>query len=146
MGTHPIFESDFDCLTESREPSIIRGKMSEPTIISLLKDILNEFYSQKESMCHLEVTTDRCINGIETNQIGITELFSTINPANESNFSQQLASKDKRIKELVDKLQKKNREKSFLEKKRKARMNLIVKEQNKKIKALTESNIEIESK
>merc|ERR1712130_654264 len=34
MGTHPIFESDFDCLTEVARWSQIRGPLSVPPVAS----------------------------------------------------------------------------------------------------------------
>ena len=54
--------------------------MSGQSTTRLLINILNEFSYQKEAFRHLEVTTDKCLNGIETNQIGITELYSHTHP------------------------------------------------------------------
>ena len=54
--------------------------MNEQSATKLLINILNEFSSQKELFRHLEITTDKCLNGIETNKIGITELYSHTHP------------------------------------------------------------------
>ena len=100
--------------------------MSDPTLIKLLIDILNEFSCQKESLRHLEVTTDRCINGIETNQIGISELLSSVQPVQDENSFQQFGYKDKQIeclaaenKELKRKMEKVNKQAKLKLQKRK---------------------------
>merc|ERR1712141_620163 len=42
MGTHPIFESDFDCLTDNKMPKIRRTRKKAPEGYELIEETLNE--------------------------------------------------------------------------------------------------------
>merc|ERR1712035_59061 len=71
MGTHPIFESDFDCLTE-------REKMNATTESQIEQEIMVEMYERMITSCHNKciaqkyieadlnkaesVCTDRCVS------------------------------------------------------------------------------------
>merc|ERR1712008_77375 len=67
MGTHPIFESDFDCLTECQTASSMKGKMKRPEHV---KDMAVGWSNQYG-------------DGAEPNYASATREFEKINPQDE---------------------------------------------------------------
>ena len=116
--------------------------MNEKPVINILTQILKECTSQKKSFRHLEVATKNCVSGIEKNKAGISALCAVNNLEHEK-LQQELESQNRRVKELETELKNKNRKwvsrKTFLEKKRNARMELIIKNQKRKIQELKQS-------
>jgi len=59
MGTHPIFESDFDCLTEMDFSSILQGKnRDELEKLSSNEDEINEIVLNSEPIQSLFMEKD----------------------------------------------------------------------------------------
>jgi len=55
MGTHPIFESDFDCLTEKMIGRIVRRKLHDVVIVSAVRTPMGSFCSSLSSLSATEL-------------------------------------------------------------------------------------------
>merc|ERR1712110_1224881 len=72
MGTHPIFESDFDCLTDTSIKYKMSGQVSQEQMLAMQNEQMKDFlksYNKTTQLCFND-----CVQSFTTADLSSTEI------------------------------------------------------------------------